>query len=68
VSWLSSGTYGQVSKLFDSGHFFGAYLLWQQEGWSEETMNGQLMRANPEAMPRRANATQQAIAVRTISG
>jgi hypothetical protein len=29
---LSSGTYGQVSKLFDSGHFFGAYLLWQQEG------------------------------------
>jgi hypothetical protein len=29
-------------------------------------MNGQLISASPEAMPRRANATQQAIAVRTI--
>ena len=28
---LSSGTYGQVSKLLDSGHFFGEYFVWQQE-------------------------------------
>jgi hypothetical protein len=62
----SRGTYGQVFRLFDNGHCFGAALLWQQDGW-DESRNGQLISANPEAKPRSANATQQAIATRTCS-
>jgi hypothetical protein len=66
-SILASGaTYGQVSKLVDSGHFFGPTLPWQQDGCPAETRNGQLRSARPDEMPRNAIATQHATADRTI--
>ena len=60
----SEATYGQVSKLFDSGHFCGA-SEWQHDE-CDQTKNGQLMSANPEVIPKSAIATQHATAARTV--
>ena len=65
--FASRETYGQVSKLEDSGHFFGPIFPGQQQGCSAEIRNGQLRSAAPEAEPRSAIITQHATAIRTIS-
>jgi hypothetical protein len=64
---LSRATYGHVSKLGDSGHFFGAVGAGQHGRCSDATRNGQWRSATSEAMPRSAIATQYATAARTIS-
>ena len=64
---LSRARYGQVSKLGDSGHFFGVFGAGQQGGCLDATRNGQWRSATSEAMPRSAIATQYATAARTIS-
>jgi len=45
----SDATYGQVSNVFDSGHFLGA-VSWQHDERSAETRNGQLRSATPDAI------------------
>src|SRR5579871_6625154 len=61
-------TYGQVSNVFDNGHWPGTRLSWQQDARSGATRNGQFRSANPDAIHRTAIAIQYVTAARTNLG
>jgi len=62
--FASCWTYGQLSKLFERGHFSDELVPLQQD--AEAVRKGQWRRASPEAISRTANATQHATNCLTI--
>jgi len=62
--FASCWTYGQLSKLFERGHFLDELVPLQQD--AEAVRKGQWRRASPEAISRTASATQHATNCLTI--